>query len=52
MNLYVNQLLEWVGLTPPKIERLLWIEPAGNWVVTIEMCSTKALPIWQRMVDI
>src|SRR5579884_838632 len=46
MNLTVNMLFQWQdGSTPPRIERILWIEQAGSRIVTIDILDKKAWPI-------
>lgn len=48
MKLSKNLLLEWTDETVNRIERVLWINVAANDVVTIELNSAKALPVWQK----
>lgn len=46
MNLCVNQLVEWqLQFGQTHIERLLWIDPDGTDLVTIELGNSRALPI-------
>lgn len=53
MNLYVNMLLEWQNTnTEIYIERVLWIDPSGTDVVTIEISNSKALPKWQKSKEL
>ncbi|MBN3879590.1 MULTISPECIES: Mu transposase C-terminal domain-containing protein [unclassified Nostoc] len=53
MSLFVNMLLEWQNSTnEPHIERVLWIDPSGTDVVTIEIINRKSLPIWQKCKEI
>jgi putative transposase len=54
--LYVNTLLEWQyeddGELQRRIERVLWIDPSGADVVTIELFTARALPIFQKQKEI
>jgi hypothetical protein len=53
MSLCVNLLLEWLHeQTEVRIERVLWIDPSGTDVVTIEIDNPKALPVWQKCKDL
>lgn len=53
MNIYVNTLFEWLtGFTVGNIERVLWISSSGHDIVTIEINNPKALPRWQKLIDI
>lgn len=53
MNLWVNQLLEWhTGEATGRIKRLLWIDEFGTDVVTIELSNSKAIPIWQKCLEL
>ncbi|MGV0107582.1 Mu transposase C-terminal domain-containing protein [Nostoc sp. DSM 114160] len=53
MSLLVNMLLEWQDTkTDIEIERVLWIDPSGTDVVTIEINNSKALPKWQKCKDL
>jgi hypothetical protein len=52
MKLFVNMLLEWQSETETRTERLLWIDPSGTDVVTIEILNPKALPVFQKHKDI
>lgn len=47
MDLAVNQLFQWCD-EEARIERILWIEPAGQRLVTIDMAEEKA---WPSFVD-
>ena len=49
MSLCLNMLLEWQrDEADTRIERLLWLDPSGTDVVTIEINNRKALPKWQN----
>ncbi|MDZ8035392.1 Mu transposase C-terminal domain-containing protein [Nostoc sp. DedSLP04] len=53
MSLLVNMLLEWQNTdTEIHIERVLWIDPSGTDVVTIEINNSKALPKWQKSKEL
>lgn len=53
MNVYVNMLLEWQNTdTEIYIERVLWIDPSGTDVATIEINNSKALPKWQKFKEL
>lgn len=48
--LFVNQLFEWHNhkKTDPQIERVLWIDPSGTDVVTIDINDPFAQPTWHK----
>lgn len=48
--LSVNQLFEWQNLekADPQIERVLWIDPSGTDVVTIDINDPFAQPTWHK----
>ncbi|HEY7414081.1 MAG TPA: Mu transposase C-terminal domain-containing protein [Ktedonobacteraceae bacterium] len=51
MQLYVDTLVQWTTTTPePLVERILWIDPTGVHVVTIDISAKnkKARPTLQR----
>lgn len=53
MNLWVNMLLEWSNpYLESRIERILWIDQSGTDVVTIEINQPRALPIWQKSLEL
>ncbi|MBE9212315.1 hypothetical protein IQ247_06265 [Plectonema cf. radiosum LEGE 06105] len=53
MSIVVNTLLEWLTESNVgTIERVLWISSSGKDVVTIEINNLKALPKWQKLIDI
>ncbi|MFN6461029.1 MAG: Mu transposase C-terminal domain-containing protein [Nostoc sp. DedVER02] len=53
MSLLVNMLLEWQNAEAEnKIERVLWIDPSGQDMVTIEINNSKALPKWQKFKEV
>lgn len=49
MKIFVNMLIEWqqTDLTT-RIERILWIGPRGEYLVTIDIQDRQALPHWQK----
>jgi hypothetical protein len=48
MSLFVNMLFEWnCGTAEVVIERVLWVNPTGTTVVTIQINNPKALPRFQ-----
>lgn len=53
MSIVVNTLLEWLNESNVgNIERVLWISSSGKDIVTIEINNPKALPKWQKLIDI
>lgn len=53
MSLYVNMLIEWVGETTPfPVERLLWIDPAGEDAITIDIEDERARPVRRKCADL
>ena len=53
MNLLVNMLIEWAAAPAAgRIERVLWIDPLGDDVVTIDITDRQALPVWQQRSEI
>lgn len=51
MKLLVNQLLEWHSneKAATQIDRVLWIDPDGTDVVTIDINHPQAQPIWHKL---
>lgn len=54
MNLLVNQLLCWLieSDTDNKIDRVLWLEKSGTFIVTIDIFHPNAQPIWHSVAEI
>lgn len=53
MNLCVNMLLEQHShQARASIQRVLWIDPSGSDLVTIEIDNPKALPVWHKCLDL
>jgi putative transposase len=50
MELYVNSIVEWKNETgEARLERVLWIDPADDKVVLIDIDEPKAWPSWCEM---
>lgn len=55
--LLLNMLLQWPSsdssedVAKIRVERILWIEPGGTSLVTININSVSALPVWQNYND-
>lgn len=52
MKLFVNALIEWQGSAELHVERALWIDASGTDVVTININSLSALPVFRKYVEI
>jgi transposase InsO family protein len=54
MNLFINQLIKLQDDegNVSTIIRVLWIDPSGTDVATIELDNPKAFPVWQKAIDI
>ncbi len=53
MNLYVNQLVEWLDdQGQPHIERILWIDPSHTDAYLFDVQDPKAMPVWRRIADL
>jgi putative transposase len=50
MQLCVNMLIEWTSAeSDPHVDRVLWLDPDGQHVVTIDIFEPAALPVlWER----
>ena len=48
-SIFVNMLIEWQGIDGGmRIERVLWANPSGEHIVTIDIQNERALPSWQK----
>lgn len=48
-RIFVNMLIEWQGPDDGmRIERVLWANPSGEHIVTIDIQNERALPSWQK----
>jgi putative transposase len=53
MNLYVNQLIEWLDdQGQSHIERILWIDSSHTDTYLFDVQDPKAMPVWRRMADL
>lgn len=53
MRLCINMVLEWQLVEEnPCLERILWIDTSYTDVVTIELLSSQALPVWKKCQEL
>jgi len=53
MNIYVNQLIEWLNDEGrPHIERILRIDPSHTDAYLFDVQNPKAMPVWRRIADL
>lgn len=53
MELKTDTLIEWqTDSAEPHLERVLWVEPNGTGMFTIDIHDPKAWPVYRKAADI